>query len=312
MVISESGWVEHLAFSPDGKTLAVDSYAHNGEGLHLREMPRGELKWSSKQGTFNHSGVEDFVWSPQSTLLVAANHHIISWNFKKEEPLFELSYPSELATSPDGKWIAAVGQKAQGTDVVMWNAEQKRAKWRQTIDLNTVHTAFSSRYFCVGGTHLEGQGDQKHAELRVFDAANSASLRRFNAPLFHINDMAFCPSQPNWLALTDNSGLSVLDVENGQRLFFFPFTKGHGALGAVTFSPDGSLLAAAESTSSGGPSSDVLLFDVKVSKTKTPELRLARTLVGHTAWVTALCFSPDGHTLATGGFDRKLRLWRVR
>lgn len=310
--IAETGWVEHLAFSPDGKTLAVDSYASNGEGLRLRSVPDGELQWSSREGAFNYSGAENLLWAPHSLLLVAANHHLIAWDGKSEKPLFELSYLDELAASPDGTWIAAIGQKSQGSEIVVWNAARNRLQWRQVIDLDSVQTAFSSRYLCLGGTHLEGKGDRSHAELRVFNAADGRLLRCFDAPFFHINDMAFYPAQPNLLALTDNSGLSVMDVESGRRLFFFPFTSGHGALGSVEFSPDGSLLAAAESTSSGGPRSDVLLFDLKVSKSRTPELRHVRTLIGHSAWVTALAFSPDGNTLATGGFDRKLRLWRVR
>jgi WD40 repeat protein len=195
---------------------------------------------------------------------------------------------------------------------VVWDVTRNHAHWREIIDLNFVQSAFSSRYLCLGGARLEGKGSQNHAELCLYDASGARIVRRFDAPLFHINDISFCPAQPNLLALTDNSGLSVLDVDSGQSLCFFPFTSGHGALGTLTFSPDGSLLAAAESTSSGGPSSDVLLFDLRLSKSGKPELHHVRTLSGHTAWVTALAFSPDGKMLATGGFDRKLRLWRIR
>jgi len=34
-------------------------------------------------------------------------------------------------------------------------------------------------------------------------------------------------------------------------------------------------------------------------------------LKGHSAWVSSVAFSPDGQTLASGSFDRSIRLWRI-
>jgi WD40 repeat protein len=39
--------------------------------------------------------------------------------------------------------------------------------------------------------------------------------------------------------------------------------------------------------------------------------RWLRTLTGHTGWVTSVAFSPDGSLLASGSWDRTIKLWRV-
>ncbi|MBW4619479.1 MAG: serine/threonine protein kinase [Cyanosarcina radialis HA8281-LM2] len=42
-----------------------------------------------------------------------------------------------------------------------------------------------------------------------------------------------------------------------------------------------------------------------------PFWRCTRTLTGHTNWVNAIAFSPDGEILASGSADKTIKLWRV-
>ena len=64
---------------------------------------------------------------------------------------------------------------------------------------------------------------------------------------------------------------------------------------AVTYSPDGKLLAA-------GGNGAIQLWDVESGL-------MLRVFQGHEGEITSVAFSPDGKTLASGSFDNTVRLW---
>ncbi len=77
--------------------------------------------------------------------------------------------------------------------------------------------------------------------------------------------------------------------------------SGHaGAVGAVAFSADGAMLAAAGGEP--GVAGEVLLWSVR-------EGGLLRALRGHGDAVTAVAISPDGRLVASGSYDRSIVLW---
>lgn len=111
---------------------------------------------------------------------------------------------------------------------------------------------------------------------------------------------AFSPTGELTAIAADTSDLNLWAVSTGELIRTLPCTRKPLRL---AFSPDGSVLASAHS-----PEGDMrvglwYLADV----TGISQLPLAvEKRVG------AMAFSPDGRLLATGGLDKRLKLWQVR
>ncbi|RYG67156.1 hypothetical protein EON80_14130 [bacterium] len=311
--VKEGGWSEYLAFSDDGQTLAICGFP-SGEttSLRMRRFPDGALLEAVPPSQLNSSNVQSVLWAPHPQPLISVGSGVSEWGPTGAKKLFDLAYVSEMALSPQDRWLVAAGSAlgGLGSEIVLWNVQSRRPEYRLRSDLNFVQVAISRQVVCVTGYQLDKRGANRTGLIRLYSLPTSRLTRQFSVPHFIINDVALSPTDPKILALSDNHGLNLIDTHNGRSLAFFPYQGQVGSLGKLAFSPDGSLLACSVATSSGGPASNILLFEVSVGAKVS--LRQIRTLVGHKAWASTLTFSPDGKTLASGGYDKVLRFWRVR
>src|SRR5262249_31824364 len=118
-------WVEYLAFSPDGKTLA----AVTDQVVRLWEMPSGKEKLSFQGHTGTITGI---AFAPDGKKLITGSqdHTLILWDAAtgKEERVFK-GHNIDLtavAVSPDGRLLAS-GASHQSPfisfyEVKLWDA----------------------------------------------------------------------------------------------------------------------------------------------------------------------------------------------
>lgn len=134
--------------------------------------------------------------------------------------------------------------------------------------------------------------DWEHFSLADSDAAAS---KRFYS-------LAFSPDE-NLLAIGSNEGIELWQQRD--EAFIAYFGAGFlppGSIFDLSFSPDGSLLAAAAQTYDG--QSSVWLVDPQ-------ERKLLLRLGGHDALINRVAFSPDGEYLVSASVDGAVLLWSV-
>jgi hypothetical protein len=110
-------------------------------------------------------------------------------------------------------------------------------------------------------------------------------------------------------AVSSAGRVTILDSISGRPTLTLERRFGEGDVRCLTFSPDSRQIAIGRN----GPEAAVRVHDVVASPNgKVFEEHLGRaTFEGHLGDVTAVAFSPDRKTLASGGTDTSVLLWKV-
>ena len=114
-----------------------------------------------------------------------------------------------------------------------------------------------------------------------------------------VNALAFSP-QAKLVAVGRGSVVELVDPVS--QAVVKRLEGSRGAVNALAWSADGTRLFAGSGESA--IEGEVREWDVAAGK-------VARTFTGHRDMIYALALSPDGKTLATGGYDQKIKLWNV-
>jgi WD40 repeat protein len=192
-----------------------------------------------------------------------------------------------IAFLPDG---AAVIGHAHG-----WHIHRREAHtWSTFAPPTSVPTTALAAV--DAGTLAIGTGDRLKPTPGTFELWDLKRERRLD-PVFRepngVRAVAACPERKLVAWATGHKKVILWDIRKSDQVHF-PLTHNSPA---IALSADGTTLAAA------------LDWSIKLH----PLERHSEPLVlkGHKGHVSAVAFSPDGHTLATGSWDQTVRLWVV-
>ncbi|HEX2111120.1 MAG TPA: PQQ-binding-like beta-propeller repeat protein [Gaiellaceae bacterium] len=288
-----------VLFSPDGKTVVATNLD--------KTVTRFDVESATPLETLRgHSNsVQQPVFDPDGETLYTVSHDgtAIAWDLTGDRRLgrpFRFTgdrisspggfdgHPGEF--SPDGRLIA-VGLKEEG--IALWDARKLTPSGARLLETEgEVKTlAFSPDGRTLAAATAAGS-------LTLWDVGSRSRLR---GPLNAgggalLVGIGFSPDGTT-LATASEYGVRLWDATTGESLGEIEGTSGAHDL---VFSADGATIASARVREGGAEVWDV------ASRTSIA------TVPGTRFTDLSVALSPDGQTLAVGGFDTFVRLWDVR
>jgi WD40 repeat protein/beta-lactamase regulating signal transducer with metallopeptidase domain len=287
-----------LAFSHDGKLLAVGGGEWNGDKL------KGQVNfWDTETHklvgklTGHAQPVLCLAFSPdKKTIATGANDATVRlWQLDGFKEIGAMeghdSWVEGVAFTPDGGTV--ISSSHDGT-VRLWDAAKRTPVTRldgHVPPVRTVAVSHDGKQLFTGGAARM---------LKAWDLTTHKELAHFQPKSGPVGEesivlaTAYSPDGKLLATAHENGAITLRNAANGDYLRTL---EGHedGAT-CLAFTKDGKTMI------SGGVDHTVRLWEVETGK-------LRAKLEGHTSWVYALALSRDGKTLASGGYDKTVRLW---
>ncbi len=265
--------VKTVAFSPDGKRLAVGGGYKNV--LLYQAITGKELAM--------------FPPLPPGKRLSEVDYNVIT----------------SLAFSPDGKQLAT-GSSGNYNDsgLDIWDTSTSTSTGKHLCHINKTPWYRKDVQEFQGACHVAFSPDGKRCAVNSFNTVEIWDTSTYKNLLTIKDDksdfvcLAFSPDGKKIVTSSEDRTVKIWNAFTGHNLLTL---KGHDDIVySVVFSPDGKMLA------SGGKDKTINIWDISAKEERSIMLN------GQTGDVCIAAFSIDGKRIATSGEDGTLKIWDVQ
>ena len=319
-----------VAFSPDSRYLATGD---TDRTVRLWDIQNRSLLYPLKLHT---DYVTSVAFSPDGTMLASGDNagYAILWDLEEKRVIKSIHYKEKgitsLSFSPDGRLLATA---SQDETTRLWEARTGKPMGPllgHQDDVNSVAFRPDSRTLVTGSRDktvriwditqntflatLRGHAGEvtsvavspdgktvasagKDTTVRLWDTVHHKELSILRAHTNVVNTVAFSPDGTVLASGSEDMTVKLWDVKKKEKII--SIDNPEAEVETLAVSPDGTILAAALYKRITGP---IQILDAVNGREIT-------TISGHAGSVYALCFSPDGKTLASAGRDEQIKLW---
>jgi WD40 repeat protein len=212
---------------------------------------------------------------------------------------------STLAFSSNGKRLASGGRDHS---VIIWDVERGTQLSRndRAFTQGIYQVRFSARDSVLGVVSWERLKDRKPGVFgfaKLLDGDDARELRRIELDNHPAAGIVFTPDGLNMIVSSWGEIVYSYDIKTGAQNWTFDLSDPaeYNAFHSIDISPDGSTVAL------GSADHRVYLLSAKEGRV----IHRIEPWNGHTKTVKAVCFSPDGASLATAGEDQTILVWNT-
>jgi predicted NACHT family NTPase len=282
------GWVNSVAFAPDGRTALS---ASDDTTLRLWDLAVGSTLRTFEGHTI---GVE-------SVALASDGRVALSGSGDNTLKLWDVATARRLRTfEGHGGDVTSVAFAPDGRTALSGSSDNTLKLW-DVFTGNTLRTfggyeeyikwVTSVAFAPDGRTALSGSWDKT---VKLWDVDTGRTLRTLEGHSDKVTSVAFAWDGRSALSGSFDRTVKLWDVSTGRLLQTF---EGHTMpVTSVAFAPDGRTALSASLDHA------LKLWDLVTN-------RILRTFEGHTGPVTSVAVAPDGRTALSGSWDKTVRLW---